>query len=225
MNKCQSTTTCIKRHSGLKSATNRFYRWPMESKVTPVVLVLVFLIGCTKDPRGAVNIADYDGHSWTSSAEDGVPGIDSGSVTAVTLRTNHEDEISLVVWSDLSYGRAGQCEKAGDVGIGWGVRGSHFHGAHSDESGHKFQYVATTTDGTDGTFTINEQRYDLNDGQVFLVSNQSAFPIVLQMKINPFDCPKEDDFYKQFAKSHPALQTFFSTKNNQQVQDGELSNR
>ncbi|MCH2182515.1 MAG: hypothetical protein MK108_10965 [Mariniblastus sp.] len=89
------------------------FRRCARQEIIPWLGLLVLLAGCQFGPQKAVKVADYDGHSWTDESGSGVPGIDAGSVTVVTLRTNHVDEISVVFWSDLPADRAGRNGLAG----------------------------------------------------------------------------------------------------------------
>lgn len=180
-------------------------------KVTASLGLVALMIGCDFTPPIAVNLADYEGHSWTDPTGQGTPGIDFGAVTAVTLRTSHEDEIRVIFWSDLPAGRAGSSELAGPVMVGGGSGRARYAGGHADTDGRKVGFRAETSDGRTATLTIGEETFSSEDGKFFLISSQGERPVVKQLKTAPFDSQKSDAFYREFATSNAKIRDFFSS--------------
>ena len=198
----------IKRIRKLNSGAENKPRYRL--KVTASLGLIALMIGCDFTPPTAVNVADYEGHSWTDPTGQGTPGIDSGAVTAVTLRTSHEDEIRVIFWSDLPAGRAGASELAGPVMVGGGSGRARYAGGHADTNGRKVGFRAETSDGRTATLTIGDQTFSSEDGKFFLISSQGESPVVKQLKTVPLDCQKTDAFYREFATSNTEIRDFFS---------------
>ena len=183
----------------------------------------VSVFGCHLEKKAAVDGVDYKGHSWTSAMEDMTPGIESGSVDFITLRTNPNDELSFVVWSDLADGRAGQNKLGGHVTVSVGILGSRYAGGHAASDGQKVGFEAKTADGVSGTMTILDETYKSADGTFFLVSSQHDSPVVKQIDLGPVGFKKEDEYFVHLAKSHASIREFFTKHKPQGATDEKLS--
>lgn len=176
------------------------------------VLSLVILCGCAPPGTGSVHGIHQRSSSFSHHSEQPVPGIDEGQIVAITLQAGPPSGVSFVVWSDMSGGSGGHG--------GADSSGASYEGEiHLD--GRSVAIHAETTDGISGTLTIDESTYDLNRGELFLISTQDGATTVKQIEFDVTDFPTDHEELDKVAEENPEIGDFFQSAFETETDDSE----
>jgi hypothetical protein len=135
--------------------------------------------------------------SWDAGrGKDGVAGIDKASITCGVWR----EGMAVVFWTDLSWGNSVATTKE---------EGTVYEGEYHGRDGRRVKCRCTTGDGRTGAVTIGDERFDLADGSLFLVSTRGTHSQVRQLQ-RDISKLKPDDL-KQLARSDPQIIEFFES--------------
>lgn len=161
---------------------------------------LSILCSCAPPGTGPVHGISERSASFIHVGDDSVPGLDRGSVLAVTMQAGPPAGVPFVVWSDAS--------NVSGHGEGSSHGASYVAELHTDE-GSTIDVHAATNDGVSGTVTINKTAYNLRDGALFLVSTQGSATAVKQMDLDVTDFPIEQEELRRIVNEHPEIADFF----------------
>jgi hypothetical protein len=173
-------------------------------------------VACSKQPENRLApIPDVNAHAsdtgWGNPEIDkgGIPGIDYARIQWYTWN----DRLVLAVWLDRWEGSGSR----GGGGIGSpGVYEGEFHASFlgglkglPDVDVH-----CTTTDGTTGPITINDEKFDLSQGSLLLVSRSSGKLRTRLLNRRGLPSPDEKGDPKLFEKlkADPEVVAFFNQK-------------
>ena len=154
-------------------------------------------------------IAD-GGSNWGDNVEDAVPGISNASVSVIQMFAGPPEGVAFVVWSDLANSRGGS-------GTGSPKGGAFYNGRHSSGD-RQIEFSAKTDDGVQASIVIAEQRFELAEGSVFLVSAQrhrdeNQGPIIQQLSMDATRFPKNRSSLIELANKNDQIRRFFTTTN------------
>lgn len=175
-------------------------------RMVALAILLVCNPGCWKAP------SSYGIHERTASfnhADGNLPGIDSASITQVTLKAGPPQGVTFVVWSDLANGGGGR--GGADPG-GRGQKSASYDGYQQGAGGRRVEIHAETTDGVNGTISIDGGAFQfrLNDGPLLLVSTLRDEIRVRQYPFDPSTLPKRGaEATRQFARGNDTILQFF----------------
>ena len=165
--------------------------------VSGLVLALLFQ-GCGSPPVSGFSSGAV---SWTSTSENGVPGIDSASVTFVTMKSG-ADELACVVWSDLDRGVSGRGRTH--------ATGAEYIGVHMASNDRRLEFTVSSSDSRTGTLTLAGKTYPLSKGTLFLVTGRED-PIAVQpIELDVANLPRGNQELMKFANEDQRIREFFA---------------
>lgn len=176
------------------------------------IFSLVTLCGCMPSAPGTVRGNRDRSASFNHAGEGAVPGLDAGTISAITMLAGPPEGVSFVVWSDLT---------SSSGGGGGSSFGANYDGEHLANDGRQITIQAETSDGVSGTLTIDTTTYDLGEGALFLVSTQAGEATVIQIDVDTTDFPLERDELMKVAEENPQIGEFFRSEMVSESDDSE----
>jgi hypothetical protein len=173
---------------------------PMIKVIMTIFVASLTLAGCARQQSSS--LPDLGGPSgiitWSASIdmEKPIPGIDQASIY-------HAGTI-FVAWGAFDGGASGSSS-----GNTHGVKGRGHLGSRDDEY---VEFQFETKDGKTGTVTINESKYDLKNGGLFLVSAHGDQLQVEQLKRDMHDLKFDRESLQAFARNDAEIMAFFTGK-------------
>ena len=171
-----------------------------QSTLAPMVLAFAFVCGCSEPQVPELLRFDADGFSWIENVADPIPGIHRGAVSKVTFTFPSSGSSTVTLWSD--------CTGSSAVGSS-GRQSARYVGDFfwQDDQTLEFELKADQSKVT--LVRIGDQKFDLADGSLFLISTQSELIRVKQLKLDVSRVTKEKDVAREFALETPSVKSFF----------------
>jgi hypothetical protein len=163
-----------------------------------IICACLLLAGCTGQQGSST--PDLGGPSGTITwlaaiqKEKPLPGIDQASI--------YYEGTAFVVWSDFDGGSGGS--SSGNI---HGVTGQ---GRLRSRGNWQVEFHFETKDGKTGPVTINEAKYDLANGGLFLVSANGDQVQVKQLKRDMRNLKFERESLEAFARNDADIVAFFA---------------
>jgi hypothetical protein len=161
----------------------------MDRKMLFASLLTLSLFGCAPSNSSGVSTGTILGSLGDLSA--------ATSVDYMGL----EDRIVLVMWSDV-VGSSSSKSASSENGV-------TLHGESNSKDGRKLAWKCDAFAGGDGTLTLGDEKYDLVDGCIFLVSTRAGSLNVLQLSREAIATSDVTRSIRELAKENE-ITAFFS---------------
>lgn len=172
-------------------------------------VVLVCISGCGQD--STVYGTSASCVKWNTKRTDlnSTPGIDSASVTQITLKAGPPVGVQFVVWSDSRNGCFISGSTIGCFTSGSGDGRASYKGQLIGEDDHRLEIYAETTNGRTGTIKIADVTYKSANGSLLLVSTQHDPPQITQIALEEANFHQDKDRLIKLAKSNADIRAFW----------------
>lgn len=169
----------------------------MLKSTLAIISTFLLLAGCGRQQGSPA--PDLGGPSgiltWSASGqkEKPIPGIDYASVVY--------EGTTLVVWSDFGFGASGSSSA--------NMHGVKGQGRLFGRENRQIEFHFETKNGKSGPVTINQVKYELADGGLFLVSAPGDTIEVKQLKRDMRNRKFDRESLGAFARNDPEIVAFF----------------
>lgn len=166
---------------------------------TRAILILAICCGCAPMGIGQTRGIESRSASFANHSEDPVPGLDEGSIAAITLLAGPPEGVSFVIWSDAS----------GNSHGGGSATGAYHEAELRTDDDRVVTIAAETSDGVTGTVTVDGATHDIAQGALFLISTQNGATTVRQIDYDVTDFPTDHEELGKIADEHTEIGGFF----------------
>lgn len=135
---------------------------------------------------------------------DRITGIDSAAVVFVRMIAGPDPGVPVILWTDGS-----SLPIRGEGRFG---RDAFLDAKISCENGDTLKFHSETTDGKSGWAKVDDKKYDLANGCLFLIKTKSKKPEVKQLKVDVKKAMADfgPEKLAAFARSKPEIVAFWS---------------
>ena len=167
------------------------------------------LAGCGKLPQTPPIVIEHwdDLVTWSSKNGQGVPGIDDAAVSVHGYDRPRMGETLVAVWADF---HPVHWEKGFQNPLPDAPDTFRAHSTlESASPAKRLDFEVSFHREDAGTLTIFQQRFNLKNGTLFVVSFAKGFPVVQQLKRNMSRAQFTEAVFKQAAANDPEINRFF----------------
>jgi len=170
---------------------------PTARKLVSTAYALLMFTGCARPPAAPVkSIGGPSGViTWLAVNKDNpVLGVDEATVC--------REGTTFIVWSDFDSGSSSSSSSSSD--------GLSCRGQMHARDGSKVEFRCTTQDGTTGPVMIGETKYDLANGNLFLVARDGERLRVKQLRRDFGNVEFTRESFEAYARKDAETLSFFT---------------
>lgn len=165
--------------------------------------VSVVMVGC----GGTVVTSSFDRIlDWSTDGDSGVSGLDTAVVVVSEFQRRTGPPTRVVVWTDIkarrpshTYVGSGSPEREiSTVRLSVGAAGDHL------------DVTTTLFRNGSGELEVDGRRFDLDQGEMFLVSTKSVPIAIKQLDRDTFEMSSNKTSFQRMAKSDAEIRQFFT---------------
>lgn len=164
----------------------------------PTLACILLFMGCKRKPRIGMGVVGWT----TTSTNRNVYGIDNGSAY---FGGYHEGTV-IIIWTDIlscgfpikpAWDKTGNCAK--------------YTGFVKAPTSSKINVECYVDDSMMGSMTINQQKYDLENGGLFLIRFRAPEIRIVQINQDIYAVTPKGEDRKQLLENTPEIRAFYET--------------
>ncbi|TWT40172.1 hypothetical protein KOR42_49540 [Thalassoglobus neptunius] len=174
----------------------------MTSKIKWLAILVagISLLHSCRPSHGETGVRSSSA-TWSMAAENPIPGIDVAAVEAVTIHLDSPDGLKVVFWSAGSSGSSMRSSSGPQSAV---CEGSFAH------PGGRIPILCETKDGRDAAVVIDSQKFQTDQGTLFLIARRDSKVDVLQLDVDVMSLPTSIEKLRSYARSNDRIIKFFS---------------